>query len=260
MSDEEYNDEISSFAHAEEEEEGFEDELHEDEDEFVDASVASKRTRGKENVKTKRAKKKSAKSGAAHASSALAPAAVVAARLPRTALEEMFVEYVTVGGNEVLERARGRLHLQQQTLEVRDLVIDAAEKPVFTAVEGSTLGVISGFPTDLLARLFGSHSSTDGLRFAETYRFLTSTCKSLRSFLSDPRFFQSVIAQSGNLDHIVRYAPGAASCRRLTIWTGDAAPRFIVNDLLSVNLCNLKEITLSGGRLLKDFWSKKVSL
>ena len=110
------------------------------------------------------------------------------------------------------------------------------------------------------ARRFGYYGDDDssGLSFIETFRFLTGTCKALRGFLHNERFFTSVRVRPGMLQIAVSIAPGIRGCRRLMYLANKGIPQSLSKEFASLNLPNLQELFLQGDKLTKAFWSKKV--
>lgn len=91
-----------------------------------------------------------------------------------------------------------------------------------------------------------------GLRFADTFKLLNSVCKSLRPYLKDPRFFNSIVGTSASLTKLLTVAPGMAGAVRMRLRVSDARAGYQV--LLNIKFPNLRELHLDGDKMLQSFW------
>jgi hypothetical protein len=220
-----------------------------DEDEWLDEPSPRKETGAKKG----KGKKKKTKTEADAMASSNAPLSLLVKRLNRMDLEELFV-LACETRPDLAELAKEKLPQRLHTQSIAPLEVQEGVKPVF-ASDGDGLGLLQGIPTNILCLIFGSRK-TSPLAFKDTYRFITSVCRSLRVLARMEDFFSYVNIEPRHIAAAVRACPGVLGCRELDVHMGSYDSRLCCTAILSQTWTRLTRFGLHGKKLTKGFWSK----
>jgi hypothetical protein len=183
---------------------------------------------------------------------AMASDALLVKRLNRTDLEELFLLARETLPN-LMELAKEKLPERLHTQSIAPLEVQTGVKPVFAVGDG--IGLLQGIPTNLLCLIFGCRKGSP-LQFLDTYRFITSVCRSLRVLTRTEEFFSFVQIQARHIAAAAQVCPGVLGCRELDLYMGDYDPKLCSVALWSQKWTRLTKLLLHGKKLTKGFWSK----